>query len=105
MSVQVYDSNRARAKWRDILDMATGGASDVIIERYGKRVAVVIAYDDYIAVQDALDDQRAARRASAIYEEWKQDASVARPYTEVRGRLVEKGVLDGQGPAALEHTD
>lgn len=105
MTVQTYDSNRARAKWRDVLDVASAGTSDVVIERYGKPVAVVIAYDDYISVQDELDDQRAARRAAAIYEEWKRDPSVARPYAEFRAELVEKGVLnDKEHPIAVDHT-
>ena len=104
MAVQIYDSNRARAKWRDVLDLATAGTADVVIERYGKPVAVVIAYDDYTMVQDELDDQRAARRAAAIYEEWKRDPSLARPYTEFRAGLVEKGTLNEQEPASLENT-
>jgi prevent-host-death family protein len=104
MTIQIYDSHRARAKWRDVLDVATAGSSDVVIERYGKPVAVVIAYDDYIAVQDELDDRRAARLATAIYEEWKREPSVARPYTEFRAGLVEKGVLHDEPSTFLDDT-
>ncbi len=95
MSIQRLESNRARAKWRDVLDVATAGTADVVIERYGKPVVAVIAYEDYMAVSDELDDLRAARRAAAIYEEWKQDPSTARPYTEFRDELLHQGVIDG----------
>jgi len=103
MTMQILDSNRARAKWRDILDKAHAGIADVVIERYGQPVAAVIAYADYVALRDELDDLRAARRAQAIYEEWRRDPSVARPYTEFRAELVAEGVLDeydetNQGP-------
>lgn len=93
MAMQILDSNRARAKWRDILDKAHAGTGEVVIERYGEPVAAVISYADYMALQDELDDLRAGRRAQAIYEEWLHDSSSARPYTEFRAELVAEGVL------------
>jgi PHD/YefM family antitoxin component YafN of YafNO toxin-antitoxin module len=62
---------------------------------------VVISYADYEALQDELDDLRAARRAAAIYEEWKSDPSSARPYAEIRAELVAEGKLDEQSRTAL----
>jgi prevent-host-death family protein len=93
MAMQILDSNRARAKWRDILDKAHAGTGEVVIERYGQPVAAVISYADYVALQDELDDLRAARRARAIYEEWMRDPAIARPYAEFRAELVAEGVL------------
>jgi prevent-host-death family protein len=105
MEVRILDSNRARAKWRDVLDAAAAGTSDIVIERYGKPVVAVIAYDDYVELRDELDEQRAARRATAIYEEWKREPSSARPYSEIRSRLVAKGFLDDeQEPTPLDDT-
>jgi prevent-host-death family protein len=101
MSVQRLESNRARAKWRDVLDVATAGTADIVIERYGKPVVAVIAYDDYMAVLEELDDLRAARRAAAIYEEWKRDPSSARPYEEFRDELLQQGVHDDGEQATL----
>ena len=95
MTVRVVESNRARALWREILDKAQAGGEDVIVERYGKKVAAVIAYDDFVAVQDELDDLRAARRAGEAYEEWKQDPGQAVPYEAFRAGLVADGLLDG----------
>jgi prevent-host-death family protein len=94
MTVRVVESNRARALWREILDRAQAGTEDVIVERYGKPVAAVIAYEDFVALQDELDDLRAARRAGAAYEEYKQDPSQAVPYKVFRAELVAEGLLD-----------
>ena len=96
MPVEKVDSNRARTQWRDVLDAATTGASDIVIERYGKPVAVVIAYDDFVALQDELDDLRAARRAAQTYEDWKNDPSRGRPWDEVKAELIAEGLLDAE---------
>jgi prevent-host-death family protein len=101
MTVRVYESNRARSQWRHVLDEATTGEADIVVERYGKPVAVVISYVDYEALQDELDDLRAARRATAIYEEWKRDPASARPYAEIRAELVTEGKLNEQDQPAL----
>ena len=104
MTIQKLDSNRARTRWRDVLDTVAAGASDIVIERYGKPVAVVIAYRDFVALQDELDDLRAARRAEAVYEEWKSDQSSARPYADFRAEMVAEGKLDGDNRTALGGT-
>lgn len=104
MTIQKFDSNRARTQWRDVLDTVTTGTSDIVIERYGKPVAAVIAYRDFLALQDELDDLRAARRAEAVYEEWKSDPSSARPYADFRAELVAEGKLDDDNRTALDST-
>lgn len=104
MTVQKLDSNRARTQWRDVLDTAASGTSDIVIERYGKPVVVVIAYRDFVALQDELDELRAARRADAVYEEWKSDHSSARPYADFRAEMVAEGNLDGDNRTALGGT-
>lgn len=95
MDVRTYDSHRARAQWRDVLDMAIG-ETDIVVKRHGRPVVAVIAYADYMAMQDELDDLRAGRRAETIHQEWKRDPSIARPYAEFRAELVAEGVLDDQ---------
>lgn len=93
MNVRTLKSDEARQSWRDLLDAVATG-DDVVIERYNKPVAALIAFKDYLALQEELDDLRAARRAQAAYEEWKQDPSTARPYSEIRDELVAEGLLD-----------
>jgi prevent-host-death family protein len=80
-------SGEARAKWRDILDQVFAGKGDVVIERNGKDVAVMIPAVDYEQIRETLEDMRAVREAAANYEEWKKDPSVARPWEEVDTEL------------------
>jgi prevent-host-death family protein len=92
--IETFSSHEARKKWRDILDMVMTRSADVMIERSGKPVAVIIPVEDYKQLQDELDDLRAGRRAAAAYEEWKRDPSTARTYEEIRKDLVDDGLLD-----------
>jgi prevent-host-death family protein len=94
MSIQILDSNKARLNWREILDKASVGAEDVVVERYGKPVVAVIAYEDYLALREELEELRAARRAAAAYEEWKQTPDAGRPWAEIEAELIADGLLD-----------
>ena len=96
MPVKVLDSNTARTQWRDIMDTAGGGNADIVVERYGKPMVAVIAYDDFLALQDNLDDLRAGRRAAEVYEAWKADLGRGRPWEEVEAELVAEGLLDAK---------
>ena len=80
-------SGEARAKWRDILDQVFSGKGDVVIERNGKDVAVMIPAIDYEQIRETLEDMRAVREAAANYNEWKKDPSVARSWEEVDAEL------------------
>ena len=55
MTAKVVGSREARANWRNLLDTAHAGASDVVIERSGHPVAALIPYRDYEALLEALD--------------------------------------------------
>lgn len=93
MVPQVFNSEDARTRWRDILDAASRGL-DVVIARYGKPMAAVIPIADYEALVEELEDLRAARRAQAALEAWREDASRGRPYAVVREELAAEGLLD-----------
>lgn len=92
--VTKISSGDARANWRDILDQVSAGKADIIIERSGKEVAVLIPVEDYEAIQEELDEMRAARNANEAYQEWLQNPDVARPWEEVERDLIQKGRLD-----------
>jgi prevent-host-death family protein len=94
MTVTVIASREARTQWRDMLDKVYSGANDVVIERYGKPVAVLIPYEDFEALSEFLEDLRLGRMASKAYEEWKKDPSTAVPYSEFREELIADGWLD-----------
>lgn len=93
VGVRILKSTETRQNWRDVLDAVCAG-NDVVIERYEKPVAALIAYEDFIALGEALDDLRLGRRAQAAYEEWKKDPSTARPWDDIRKELVAEGLLD-----------
>ena len=94
MTIATLDSNAARAQWRTLLDAAA--ETDVVITRYGKPVSVMIDYDDWVALQEELDDLRAARRANAVYQEYLRDPSTARPWADIRAELIAEGLLDDE---------
>lgn len=94
MTITTVNSREARVKWRDLLDRILTGESDIVIERNGKPVAAMIPIGDYEDLIDELDDLRAARRAGAIYEAWKQDPSTGESYNKIRSELVGEGLLD-----------
>jgi prevent-host-death family protein len=77
-----------------MLDAVNQNKTDVVIERHGKPIAVVIAYEDYEALMEDLEDLRDGRYAVAAYEEWKRDPSTARPYEEIVAELIAEGLLD-----------
>jgi prevent-host-death family protein len=87
MAFYVVNTNEARSHWREIVDHASVGA-DVVIERHGKPIAAVILYEDYVALQKELEDLRAVRRAQAALDAWQRNRGGARPYSQVREKLV-----------------
>lgn len=68
MSPIKVKSGEARAKWRDILDQVFAGKGDVIIERNGKDIAVMIPAEDYEQIRETLESIRAVRETRAAYE-------------------------------------
>jgi prevent-host-death family protein len=66
MSVKTLDSRTARENWRDLLDAATSGLTDVVITRHGKPVTAMIRYEDYEALQEELMQLR--RQKLEVYQ-------------------------------------
>ena len=94
MTITTVQSRKARAQWRTLLDAVLAGDSDVVIERNGKAVAVLIPVEDYQELQETLDELRATRRANAAYAEYKNHPESGKPWSEVRHELVSEGMLD-----------
>jgi prevent-host-death family protein len=93
MTLQVMKSREARNQWRSLLDRVLTG-EDILIERNGKPVAVLIAAEDYDSVRAELEDLRAGQRAAAVYEAWKEHPEDSRSWEDVRAELVADGKLD-----------
>lgn len=94
MTVATWESNDARIKWREVLDTAAAGVTDVVITRYGKPLVAVIDYEAFLALQEELDDLRSAKRADALFEAYLRDPSTARPWDDIRAGLIAEGRLD-----------
>lgn len=92
MPVTTIGSREARQKWRDLLDAAHMGTTDTVIERNGKPIAVLIPYEDYLTIEEMLDDLRAARRAAEFQEAAKRNPG--RSYDEIRADLKRKGLIN-----------
>ncbi len=95
MAYQILNSEDARTRWRDILDIA-GTGQDVVIARYGKPMVAVIPIADYDALLEELEELRAARHAQQSLEAWRKDRSRGRPYAIVREELAAEGLLSGE---------
>ncbi len=93
MTTQTFKSDAARMQFRRILNAAREGR-DTIIEHYDTPTAAVIPYEDFIALQDELDDLRAGRRAQAALEAWQRDRSSATPLDQIEAELRAEGLLD-----------
>jgi PHD/YefM family antitoxin component YafN of YafNO toxin-antitoxin module len=87
-------SDEVRNSWRDMLDTVSRGDS-VVIERYNKPVAALIRYDIFLALQEEIEELKAAERARLSVEEWRRDPSTARSWEEVKAELTAEGVLNG----------
>ncbi|PIZ25641.1 MAG: hypothetical protein COY47_04825 [Chloroflexi bacterium CG_4_10_14_0_8_um_filter_57_5] len=67
MVTTTVKSGEARTRFRDLLDQVLAGKGDVMIERNGKDVAVMIPAADYEQIRGKLDTIRAVREAAATY--------------------------------------
>ncbi|MCL7455120.1 MAG: type II toxin-antitoxin system Phd/YefM family antitoxin [Anaerolineae bacterium] len=79
MTLRTISSEQARTEWRTLLDLASQGGVDIVIERHGKATAAVISYETYRALQPALAElrtgistQQQAQRLAAILEKLAQ---------------------------------
>jgi PHD/YefM family antitoxin component YafN of YafNO toxin-antitoxin module len=92
MTTQIMKSDEARVKWRDVLESAMFG-NDTVIERYNRPTAVVIPFDDYTAILEALEDYRAGQRAEAAHQEWLDDPESGEDWETVKAELIANGLL------------
>jgi prevent-host-death family protein len=79
----------ARNKLGELVERAKAG-EDVIVERYGQPVAVVIAYRDYLELLEELQDMRDAREAEEVLDAYYSDPSAFTTLEEYEARLGRK---------------
>lgn len=90
--VQTLDSNTLRTRLSEVIDNAN--KTDTVITRYHKPKAVIIPYEDYIALQEHLQDLRDARDADVMIAAIKADPSRVRPFREVVAEMIAAGEID-----------
>lgn len=90
--VQTLDSNTLRARLSEIIDSTS--KTDTVITRYQKPKAVLIPYEDYIALFEQLQELRDAREVDTIMAAIKTDPSRVRPFREVAAEMVAAGEID-----------
>jgi len=86
--LQEVASRDVRKHWRDILDTVMSTKNDIVVTRYGKRIAVIISAEDYEAVSEQLEDVRLSRLADSVYSEYLENKENAVDYEEVRSELM-----------------
>lgn len=81
MSDNVMSSNAARSDWGNVVNKVMSGET-ILIVRYNKPVAAIIPYEDFVALQEQLEDLSDLRDADAAYREYLRDPSRAIPIEE-----------------------
>jgi len=76
-------SDEARSKWREVLDAAVAG-NPIIIERYGKPVAVMVPYANYV---QAAAETITMREETAVYQTREWETVKAELLAELRQEL------------------
>lgn len=80
LHVKEVESRTARTHWRDMLDDATAGQTDVVITRYGKPVTAMIRYEDYVALQEELLRLRAGQQREGLLTALASEAVLRREW-------------------------
>ena len=80
-------SEKARAHWREILDAVAAG-EEIVIERYGRPVAVLSAYSETDSAAPNRTREPAPLYDAAIYERLKTEV-VAEIMEELEGAQLE----------------
>lgn len=71
MNSYTINTREVRNRLREVLDSVYLLDQDVVIERNGKAIAAIIPVEDYLALQEELEDLRSGREAERAYTSWK----------------------------------
>jgi PHD/YefM family antitoxin component YafN of YafNO toxin-antitoxin module len=84
MTLRTMSSEQARTEWRRLLDLASQGNVDIVIERHGKATAAVISYETYQALQPALSE---IRNDASAQQRGKEMANLLEKLAQLPGRM------------------
>jgi prevent-host-death family protein len=71
-----------RREWREIVETVKSG-TNIVVSIDNRPEVAVIPYEDYLALQEQLEDLQDLRLAEAAYDEYLRDPTTARPFDEV----------------------
>ena len=83
---KTMSAEEARRAWRRLVYDVLA-VEDVVIERYARPAVAVIAYEDYAAIRQELEEMRAQRRTRDLRAAWQQGKLKALPWDEPRHGL------------------
>jgi prevent-host-death family protein len=92
--VKTLDSNEARSTWRTVLDETGMGMTDTVVTRHGKPVVAIIRYEDFLALQEQLEELRADQRTAETYQRYQQSQVPTTPWSEIKARFIAEERLD-----------
>lgn len=78
-------ADQARIKWRDTVDAAYKG-DEIIIERYGKKLVVVVSYEEWEKLRLSAESRQIAAKNDASGS-WVSSKTM-------RERMARHGVVD-----------
>lgn len=92
MEERILSAAEAFASWPRVRATVLEGR-DVLIEDAAGEPVVLIRYEDYDAIREALEDLRDSRSAEAAWQEHCQNPAGAHSLEEVEAELRANGVL------------
>lgn len=88
------NSREVHTKWDTVLESVVNEVTNIVVERDGERVAVMMSYEKFVAIMEELEDCRDGRLAMAELEAWKKDPSMAQSWEAIKIELIADGLLD-----------
>jgi hypothetical protein len=82
MDTKVMETEAIRREWLELIETVRSG-NNVVVRIDDKPEVAVIPYEDYLALQEQLEDLQDLRLAEAAFNEYRRDPSTARPFDEV----------------------
>jgi prevent-host-death family protein len=93
MSIRVITYDEMQRDVAGVLNDVNSGGT-VLLKEADKPVAAIISFDDYLVLQEALEDLHDIRIAEAALEEYRHHPSTAIPWDEAKSILRAEGLLD-----------
>jgi hypothetical protein len=95
MDTKIMEAEAVRREWREVIDTVLAG-SNVVVGIDNKPLVAVIHYEDYLALQEQIEDLQDVRLAEAADAEYLRDPSTAIPWEQAKADLRADGLLDDE---------